>query len=221
MTTATSGPAEVRTIYLREEVAGRGIGRDLFASANDRLRDLGYRRATLWVMASNERSRRFYERAGWSWDGRTSAHRFDCGNVPIVRYAADLSPSDLCSRRGRTGVDERHDRVLDPHGLVLAHALRQDRELDPVLLVLPDQTQPDSAETSVNVPVFARIRTWPSRPSSVPWPPVGSANRRSGAHRFVVDAPQQPRPCPDWSRGPRTTARRRRGARIGGRRSPR
>jgi RimJ/RimL family protein N-acetyltransferase len=82
--------AEVRTIYLREEVAGRGIGRDLFASANDRLHDLGYRRATLWVMASNERSRRFYERSGWSWDGTTSAHRFDCANVPIVRYATDL-----------------------------------------------------------------------------------------------------------------------------------
>jgi RimJ/RimL family protein N-acetyltransferase len=82
--------AEVRTIYLREEVAGRGVGRDLFASANDRLRDLGYRRATLWVMSSNERSRRFYERAGWSWDGRTSAHRFDCGNVPIVRYTAHV-----------------------------------------------------------------------------------------------------------------------------------
>jgi len=82
--------AEVRTIYLREEVAGRGIGRDLFASANDRLHDLGYRRATLWVMASNEQSRRFYERSGWSWDGTTSAHRFDCGNVPIVRYTAQV-----------------------------------------------------------------------------------------------------------------------------------
>jgi len=82
--------AEVRTIYLREEVAGRGIGRDLFASANGRLRDLGYRRGTLWVMSSNDRSRRFYERSGWSWDGTTSAHRFDCANVPIVRYATDL-----------------------------------------------------------------------------------------------------------------------------------
>ncbi len=74
--------AEVLTIYLLEDVVGRGIGRELFASANDRLRELGYRRATLWVMASNERSRRFYERAGWSWDGTTSAHRFDCGERP-------------------------------------------------------------------------------------------------------------------------------------------
>lgn len=55
-----------------------------------RLRAFGYDRAMLWVMASNDRSRRFYERAGWSWDGTTSEHRFDCANVPIVRYVTDL-----------------------------------------------------------------------------------------------------------------------------------
>lgn len=87
---ATERTAEVLTIYLLPEAAGRGIGRDLFASAVDRLRAFGYDRATLWVMASNDRSRRFYERAGWSWDGTTSDHRFDCANVPIVRYVTDL-----------------------------------------------------------------------------------------------------------------------------------
>ncbi len=87
---ATERTAELLTIYLLPEVAGRGVGRDLFASAVDRLGAFGYDRGTLWVMASNDRSRRFYERAGWSWDGTTSEHRFDCANVPIVRYAADL-----------------------------------------------------------------------------------------------------------------------------------
>ncbi len=87
---ATDATGEIRTIYLLEEAAGRGIGRDLFARANERLRDLGYRRATLWVLETNERSRRFYEKAGWTWDGTTSAHQFDCANLPIVRYATDL-----------------------------------------------------------------------------------------------------------------------------------
>ena len=82
--------AEVLSIYLLPEVTGLGIGRDLFTTASDRLRSLGYDRATLWVMASNDRSRGFYEAAGWSWDGTTSEHRFDCANVPIVRYATDL-----------------------------------------------------------------------------------------------------------------------------------
>jgi RimJ/RimL family protein N-acetyltransferase len=87
---ATERTGEVLSIYVREEVAGRGIGRDLLGAGSIRLRERGFERATLWVMASNARSRRFYERAGWSWDGTTSQHRFDCANVPIVRYAADL-----------------------------------------------------------------------------------------------------------------------------------
>ena len=87
---ARDATGEIRTIYLLQEAAGRGIGRDLLARANERLRDLGYRRATLWVLETNERSRRFYEKAGWTWDGTTSAHQFDCANMPIVRYATDL-----------------------------------------------------------------------------------------------------------------------------------
>ncbi len=87
---ASDGTGEIRTIYLLEEVAGRGIGRDLFARANAALRELGFRRATLWVLETNVRSRRFYERAGWSWDGTTSAHQIDCANLPIVRYATEL-----------------------------------------------------------------------------------------------------------------------------------
>ena len=87
---ATEATGEIRTIYLLEQAAGKGIGRDLFARANERLRELGYSRATLWVLETNERSRRFYEKAGWSWDGTTSAHQFDCANLPIARYATDL-----------------------------------------------------------------------------------------------------------------------------------
>ena len=87
---ADAHTAEVLTIYLLRDAAGRGIGRALFASAVGRLVELGYERATLWVMASNDRSRRFYESAGWSWDGTTSEHRFDRANVPIVRYVVDL-----------------------------------------------------------------------------------------------------------------------------------
>lgn len=81
---------EVRTIYLRPEWFDKGAGRDLFARANDRLRELGFSRATLWVLATNERSRRFYEKAGWVFDGTESAHQNQCLNMPIVRYAADL-----------------------------------------------------------------------------------------------------------------------------------
>jgi L-amino acid N-acyltransferase YncA len=85
-----AGTGEVYAIYLLPEWFGRGVGRQLFARANERLRDLGYVRATLWVLATNERSRRFYEAAGWVFDGTESTHQDQCLNMPIVRYAAVL-----------------------------------------------------------------------------------------------------------------------------------
>ncbi|MBA2682142.1 MAG: GNAT family N-acetyltransferase, partial [Ktedonobacteraceae bacterium] len=56
--------AEVFAIYLVRQVAGKGIGRTLFACAVDELRDQGYEQAMLWVLESNIRARRFYKAAG-------------------------------------------------------------------------------------------------------------------------------------------------------------
>jgi RimJ/RimL family protein N-acetyltransferase len=44
----------------------------------------------LWVLESNQRARRFYERAGWSWEGTRSAHQMQCANLPILRYSRPL-----------------------------------------------------------------------------------------------------------------------------------
>ncbi|MBI3649048.1 MAG: GNAT family N-acetyltransferase [Actinobacteria bacterium] len=81
---------EVYAIYLDEGTAGTGVGRELFAQAAGGLRDLGFDRAFLWVLAANGRARRFYEKAGWAPDGAEAAHRFDCANEPLVRYTTDL-----------------------------------------------------------------------------------------------------------------------------------
>jgi ribosomal protein S18 acetylase RimI-like enzyme len=78
---------ELFAIYLDAAVAGTGVGSALLERAERDLRDAGYERATLWVLASNDRARRFYERHGWVWDGTTSRHDFECANRPIVRYA--------------------------------------------------------------------------------------------------------------------------------------
>jgi GNAT superfamily N-acetyltransferase len=88
-----TGPetGEVHAIYLLDRAAGTGVGRELFLRANEELRRSGFRRAVLWVLETNERARRFYERAGWHWDGTRSSHRFDCNERPVVRYVANLS----------------------------------------------------------------------------------------------------------------------------------
>jgi len=87
---APPATGELRALYVLHEVQGTGVGRSLLGTAIEHLRAAGFRRATLWVLEMNDLGRRFYEKAGWVWDGSTSAHQFECANRPIVRYARDL-----------------------------------------------------------------------------------------------------------------------------------
>ena len=87
---AAPGTGELRAIYLVRDVQGTGVGRRLLDASLDRLRSADFDRVTLWVLATNDLGRRFYEKTGWRWDGTTSAHRFECANRPILRYARDL-----------------------------------------------------------------------------------------------------------------------------------
>jgi GNAT superfamily N-acetyltransferase len=98
---AVSGPSEdadadertgeVYAIYLEPDRVGTGLGRRLFGHAVEDLRTRGFRSATLWVLETNDRARRFYEAAGWKPDGTTSSERIDCSMLPTVRYRADLA----------------------------------------------------------------------------------------------------------------------------------
>ena len=46
--------------------------------------------ATLWVLATNERARRFYEREGWRADGLTTHEHVDGELRPTMRYRVEL-----------------------------------------------------------------------------------------------------------------------------------
>ena len=81
---------QVYAIYLEPDEIGRGLGRALFARATEDLRLRGFRRATLWVMASNEPGRRFYEAAGWRPDGASQTEEVRGAPIEEVRYAIDL-----------------------------------------------------------------------------------------------------------------------------------
>jgi ribosomal protein S18 acetylase RimI-like enzyme len=60
---------EIYAIYAHPDVWGRGVGRRLIEAATAALSSAGFAEATLWVLDTNDRARRFYERAGWSHDG--------------------------------------------------------------------------------------------------------------------------------------------------------
>jgi ribosomal protein S18 acetylase RimI-like enzyme len=87
---ATERTGEVYAIYLDPDRVGTGLGRELFERAVGDLRDRGFESATLWVLQTNERARRFYEVAGWATDGASSSERVDCEMRPTVRYRVEL-----------------------------------------------------------------------------------------------------------------------------------
>lgn len=60
------GWAEIYAIYVHPDHWRRGHGRALIEAAEEELEALGHRQALLWVLASNQRARSFYQRQGWS-----------------------------------------------------------------------------------------------------------------------------------------------------------
>jgi ribosomal protein S18 acetylase RimI-like enzyme len=88
---AAASTAEVPAINTRQRVWGRGWGRALMAAAMARLRAAGCRHATLSVLETNDRARRFYEAAGWRWDGTTKPAVIGGQDVTQVRYRVELT----------------------------------------------------------------------------------------------------------------------------------
>jgi GNAT superfamily N-acetyltransferase len=83
---STDAEAEIHAIYVTPAAWGTGAGRALLDEAIARLEEVGCTEVILWVLATNERARRFYEKAGWHTDGGEAAH--DVGGVEhtVVRY---------------------------------------------------------------------------------------------------------------------------------------
>ncbi|HWH36732.1 MAG TPA: GNAT family N-acetyltransferase [Candidatus Limnocylindrales bacterium] len=91
---AAASTGELYAIYVLPDFWDRGVGTDLLRRAEHDLVAHGYADATLWVLAGNERARRFYERAGWHLDGE----RLDrIGDIEVeeVRYRRTLEPPRL------------------------------------------------------------------------------------------------------------------------------
>ena len=81
---------EIFAIYLLPTGWGKGTGKQLMDAALGYLIEAGFDQATLWVLDSNARARRFYEAGGWSADG--AVKRDDCFGFPMteVRYRRPL-----------------------------------------------------------------------------------------------------------------------------------
>jgi ribosomal protein S18 acetylase RimI-like enzyme len=87
---------EIVTMYVDPTQWGTGVGRALMSAGLAGLAGRGWREIRLWVLADNERARRFYERAGLVTDGERSTYELQRsgGRPPLglveVRYATHL-----------------------------------------------------------------------------------------------------------------------------------
>jgi GNAT superfamily N-acetyltransferase len=85
----TGATAELYAIYVAPEAWSTGAGRAMITTAVQRATELRYRTLSLWVLESNERARRFYEKAGFAGTGESKTEgRF--GDVTEVRYLRQL-----------------------------------------------------------------------------------------------------------------------------------
>ena len=89
---------EVYAIYVAPDWWSTGTGRLLMEAAVASLVSAGYQRAVLWVLDTNARARRFYEKAGWAPDGAANTMAA-LGGVVEVRYTRPLSLGRPASRR--------------------------------------------------------------------------------------------------------------------------
>jgi len=84
--------AEVWAFYVSPAVWFRGVGKMLWSQASRGMIADGFRRASLWVIAGNERAIRFYRGVGFEPEP-DSLKEFTLGGVTLeeVRYAIGLS----------------------------------------------------------------------------------------------------------------------------------
>jgi len=87
---ASDGIGEVTAIYVSHDFWRSGGGTLLMTRARAALTDAGFSHATLWVLDTNERARRFYESDGWKLDGATKIDERDGFQLTEVRYRRDL-----------------------------------------------------------------------------------------------------------------------------------
>lgn len=86
---ADARTGEVYAIYVLPAYWDSGAGAALMERALQHLRS-GFAEATLWVLETNERGRRFYEKGGWRADGASQPLE-GLGGAIELRYRIDLS----------------------------------------------------------------------------------------------------------------------------------
>ena len=81
---------ELYGIHLDPSCWSKGLGLMLYLRAETALRVPGFVEARVWVLEANQRARRFYEKAGYSRDGRSKRIQLGGAELMEIRYEKDL-----------------------------------------------------------------------------------------------------------------------------------
>ena len=81
---------EITSFYVLPTAWGRGVGRQLMAGAVRTLGAGGFASATLWVLETNVRAIRFYDRGGWAPDGAVKDDLWGGAAIRDLRYRREL-----------------------------------------------------------------------------------------------------------------------------------
>jgi len=81
---------ELGAIYIDPASMKQGAGSALMEQSLQFLKEEGFTKATLWVLSSNEKARKWYESRGWKLEGKTKVD--DRGEVQLheIRYQITL-----------------------------------------------------------------------------------------------------------------------------------
>src|SRR4030042_6880582 len=77
---------ELGGIYVHPDWQGRSVGAKLLENFLQFLRDESYKKATLWVLDTNKKTRKWYESKGWRVEGKTKTEPRDGFKLNEVRY---------------------------------------------------------------------------------------------------------------------------------------
>lgn len=87
---ASKDVGELQGIYIHPDFIGKGIGTKLMEHALNILKKDEYKTITLWVLSSNANTRKFYEKKGWSLDGKEKNDIRGDFELHEVRYSIYL-----------------------------------------------------------------------------------------------------------------------------------
>lgn len=87
---ADKTPGEVYAIYIDQDNLGKGAGSALMKEIFQFLKDKGFYTVSLWVLATNQLAKKFYEKHGWKFDGHTKTELKDGVTFHEERFIKDL-----------------------------------------------------------------------------------------------------------------------------------